>query len=61
MKLTEAMEKEIRLALIDQTKIRKMTRWDALNFIAGYTNSKIELDDAMLIVNFVFACDLIKA
>ena len=59
--MSEKMEKEVRTALIEETKNRKMNRWDALNFVAGYTNSKISLEEAMMMVNFIFACDLIKA
>lgn len=61
MKLTEKKEQEIRMELIEATKKYKMTRLDALNFVAGYTNGHIGLDDAMEIVRFIHTCDLIKA
>ena len=61
MKLTENQVHEIRNALFEAAKTRKMNRWDALNFVAGYVNFKIDLFDAMILVNVAYEMDLIKA
>ena len=51
---------EVKAALITEAKSRKMNRWDAMNFVAGYTGWDMSLKDAMEIVNLGFMLDVIK-
>lgn len=58
--LTNAKVEEVRDALVMEAMRRKMTRWDAMNFVAGYANWDIDLFDAMRCVNYAWVMDLLK-
>ena len=51
---------EIKAALVIEAKSRKMNRWDAMNFVAGYSQGNLSINEAMEIVNLAFMMELIK-
>ena len=51
---------EIKAALVSEAKSRKMNRWDAMNFISGYSEGKLTINEALEIVNLAFLLEVIK-